>query len=76
MSSPDADLTEEVQKAKTLVITGMSAKAEVRRQRGSKDEWEATLFQLLTQLASATMRYHEAHRDMQGLALHVTEMQC
>jgi hypothetical protein len=33
------------------------------------------LFQLLTQLASATTPYHEAHRDMQGLALHVTKMQ-
>ena len=60
---------------KTRVIADLSAKAEVRRARGSRDEWQVTLRKLLTQMAASTSRYHAAHRSVQGLALRVAELQ-
>jgi chromosome segregation ATPase len=74
-SQPTQALEEEVERLrtetreKTVMIATMSAQAEVRRQRESRDNWEATLTQLLTQLAATTARYHAANRDVQGLAL-------
>jgi hypothetical protein len=56
---------------KTVMIATMFAQAEVRRQQWSRDDWEATLTHLLTQLAATTARYHAANRDVQSLALKV-----
>jgi hypothetical protein len=53
----------------------MSAQAEVRRSRNSREDSEFTLTRLLTQSAAATARYYEAQKDVQGLALRVVEIE-